>query len=228
MCTVTYIPQPEGGFLFTSNRDEAPSRSAKEMASKKLENGVEIHFPRDSKAGGTWLAVSNDNRLICVLNGAFERHEHQPPYRLSRGIMALDFFEYSSAIDFFEEYEFEGIEPFTLVIVDDGNLIDFRWDGTEVYMGMRDEESCHIWSSAMLYPLEIKEKRETLFSDWLSTKESISKEDILDFHRNGKVGDPKYDLVMNRGELVRTVSITSVVSKDEQFSMEHVSVGSFQ
>lgn len=228
MCTVTYIPQAEGGFLFTNNRDEAPSRSSKEMASKKLANGVEIYFPRDSKAGGTWLAVSNDNRLICVLNGAFERHEHQPPYRLSRGIMALEFFEYDSAIEFFEEYEFEGIEPFTLVVVDDGNLIDFRWDGTEVYMGMRDEASCHIWSSAMLYPLEIKEKREVLFSDWLATKESISKEDILDFHQNGKVGDPKYDLVMNRGNLVRTVSITSIVSKDEQFTMEYMPVGSLQ
>jgi len=221
MCTVTYIPQPEGGFLFTSNRDEAPSRSSKEIASKKLDNDVEIHFPKDAKAGGTWIAVSNDNRLICVLNGAFERHEHQPPYRLSRGIMALEFFEYESALEFFEAYEFEGMEPFTLVIVDNGNLFDFRWDGKEAYMSMLSEENCHIWSSATLYNSEIKEKREALFSDWLSTKKSISKEDILDFHHNGKIGDPYYDLVMNRGNKVRTVSITSVISKEGIFSMEY-------
>ena len=226
MCTVTYIPQPEGGFLFTSNRDEAPSRSSKEISSKQLENDVEIHFPKDAKAGGTWIAVSNDNRLICVLNGAFDRHEHQPPYRLSRGIMALEFFEYESAIDFFEGYEFKGMEPFTLVIIDNGNLFDFRWDGKETFMSMLDNASCHIWSSSMLYPLEIKEKREALFNNWLSTKKSISKEDIMDFHHNGKVGDPKYDLIMNRGNLVRTVSITSIVSKDRQFSMEYFSVGS--
>ena len=219
MCTVTFIPQGETGFILTSNRDESPLRAAKEMAYKKLENGVEMHFPKDAKAGGTWIAASNDHRLVCILNGAFVKHKHEPPYRLSRGIMALEFFEYHSAIDFFENYEFEGIEPFTLIVVEKGNLFDFRWDGNESHLQMLDNQESHIWSSSPLYPPEMQKKRQQVFYDWLTEQKEISKEDILHLHLNGGVGDPENDFVMNRMNIVRTVSITSLAYENGAFSM---------
>ncbi|MBK9018424.1 MAG: NRDE family protein [Saprospiraceae bacterium] len=36
-------------------------------------------FPRDTAAGGTWIAASDTNRVACLLNGAFVKHKHQPP-----------------------------------------------------------------------------------------------------------------------------------------------------
>ena len=128
MCTVTYIPQGKNEFILTQNRDESPNRPA-DILVKANRNGKEILFPQDAGAGGTWIAISDSNQLIAVLNGAFSKHSHEPPYRKSRGIMALEFFDFSDAEHFFRAFDFEGIEPFTMVIYDDGKLFDFRWDG---------------------------------------------------------------------------------------------------
>ena len=52
MCTVTYLPQENDGFILTSNRDESPMR--KTIPPKKyVENGVELIYPKDQLAGGT-------------------------------------------------------------------------------------------------------------------------------------------------------------------------------
>ena len=48
MCTVSYIPQDENRFVFTSNRDENPLRAATEL--HKLEiNKKTLYFPQDSQ-----------------------------------------------------------------------------------------------------------------------------------------------------------------------------------
>ena len=56
MCTVTYLPLENDGFILTSNRDESPMR--KTIPPKKyLENGVELAYPKDQLAGGTWICL---------------------------------------------------------------------------------------------------------------------------------------------------------------------------
>lgn len=91
MCTVTYLPVSTG-FVLTQNRDEAPTRSP-QIISKEKRFGTELLFPKDTKAGGTWIATARDGRTACLLNGAFEKHKHEPPYRLSRGLVLLDFLD---------------------------------------------------------------------------------------------------------------------------------------
>ena len=90
MCTVTIFPKSNNDFVLTSNRDEAPYRIS--LAPKVYSyNGIKMLFPKDEISGGTWIGVSEKNRLVCVLNGGFELHKRKPDYRLSRGIMAKDF-----------------------------------------------------------------------------------------------------------------------------------------
>ncbi len=101
MCTVTYISPAPGQFILTSNRDEAPSRGATRLAVEER-NGKKIIFPQDPAAGGTWIAAANNQRMVCLLNGAFEAHNRQTPYRLSRGIMVLESFTFPSATAFFQ------------------------------------------------------------------------------------------------------------------------------
>ena len=101
MCTVTYLPQGNDHFLLTSNRDEMPSRSPRSITVSEFA-GQKLAFPRDEMAGGTWLAVSDHNRLACLLNGAFERHDRNPPYRMSRGVMVLEYFTYRDTADFLQ------------------------------------------------------------------------------------------------------------------------------
>ncbi|MCB0657501.1 MAG: NRDE family protein [Saprospiraceae bacterium] len=220
MCTVTYLPRPEG-FIITSNRDEAPDRSPRHLTSEqgKLER---VYFPKDVKAGGTWIAAGESGKVLCLLNGAFEKHPHRPPYRLSRGQMALHYFRYATTSDFINKYDFRGIEPFTLVLWDKINLVEIRWDVQEcLHVKSLDSHQPSIWSSSTLYPIPVREQRKRLFGEWLSKHQDYDPRAIRAFHAFGKVGDPANDLVMNRDNVVRTVSITQVLANPDQITMHY-------
>ncbi len=130
MCTVTYLPI-QGGFTLTHNRDEAPSRSLFSIERQRTNRRDTLLFPRDAKAGGTWIVATQSGKTACLLNGAFLKHHRQPPYRRSRGLMLLDFLDLEQPDSFFEQYPLEGIEPFTLLFFQQGNVVEFRWDGAE-------------------------------------------------------------------------------------------------
>ena len=210
MCTVTYIPKGINEFTLTQNRDESPNRSAHELM-KVNRSGKEILFPKDTGAGGTWIAIADSNQLVSILNGAFSKHHHKPPYRKSRGIMALEFFDFTDAEHFFRSFDFEGMEPFTMLIFDDGKLFDFRWDGKYKFIEELATDEYHIWASATLYTKEAKRKRKTWFEEWKKDRTDFSQSAILDFHRTAGDGDPENDIIMNRSNMVRTTSITSIV-----------------
>ena len=87
MCTVTILPlKGHNSFVLTSNRDEATGRQT--LPPKTYEvAGSKMAFPKDVLAGGTWLGVSDRKRAICLLNGAFKKHERKLPYGKSRGVV---------------------------------------------------------------------------------------------------------------------------------------------
>lgn len=222
MCTLTYIPHQKG-YYFTSNRDESIDRNAVSEPIVKEINGTQLHFPQDSVAGGTWYALAENGFSVCLLNGAFEKHERTPPYRLSRGLMLLEFFNHPHAIDFYNKYSFEGIEPFTLVIVDDTNsdLHEIRWDGKEKYLKEMDFRMPHIWSSATLYSKEKRAARASWFEEALKHERFDSQNAVIGFHRFTGSGDKKNDLVMERGDLLKTLSITSGDKFGSHKTMKH-------
>lgn len=218
MCTVTYIPKENNEFILTQNRDESPNRPAHNLE-KINQNGKQLLFPKDAGAGGTWIAVSDSNQLVSILNGAFDKHKHRPPYRKSRGIMALDFFDFPSAEQFFRDYNFKEIEPFTMLIYDKEKLFDFRWDEQYKYIEELETNQSHIWASSTLYTKEARMKRKIWFEKWQKERTDFSQSAILEFHRTAGDGDPENDLVMNRANKVRTTSITSIVKSDSQAGM---------
>ena len=220
MCTVSFVPVEGERFIFTSNRDEAPKRNASELVQLER-NGKQILFPKDTGANGTWIAISNENQLVCILNGAFKKHKRKLPYRLSRGIMALEFFDFQDHRAFLSEFDFVNIEPFTMIIFDDGTLLEFRWDGEKKYVKNLDTSDKHIWSSCTLYPDEWVAKRKVWFREWASKIEQPTREDVLDFHKNAGEGNPEYDTVMNRSDIVRTISITSITQNDSSMNMRY-------
>ena len=217
MCTVTYIPQPGGRFILTSNRDESPLRSPEKL-SREAHFGKTLLFPKDKGAGGSWIVASDDKRVACVLNGAFEKHKHQPPYRKSRGLMLVEYFGFPSVNEFARRYEFAGIEPFTLILVEN-QPYELRWDGKDVHLKPLEPTGKYIWSSATLYPPEIQAKRAAWFNQWKEKTSDFSLEAIRNFHLYGGEPDPWNGFVMNRNNKVRTVSVTSIVQHSDGFEM---------
>jgi uncharacterized protein with NRDE domain len=211
MCTVTFLPLKEG-FILTSNRDEWVVRESAVPPQKYVVENHPVFFPKDQKAGGTWI-VAGENYTLCLLNGAFEKHTPKPPYKKSRGLMVLDFFQFNSSEDFISQYDFSGIENFTLIIVDHRkkiNLTELRWDGIKSHVTPKPEQQTHIWSSSTLYTDEIISERKHWFENWLHIHPEFKQEEIIHFHHFGGKGDTTNDILMNRNDQVKTVSITSV------------------
>jgi len=224
MCTVTYVPTAAepGGFILTHNRDEAPSRSPDDIFRLKNASGDVLIFPRDTKAGGAWIVTSLSGKTACLLNGAFVKHAHRPPYRRSRGLLLLDFFDWENPDDFFRDYDLEGIEPFTLLFFQKNRVTEFRWDGQTRHPKNLAPDVTHFWCSATLYPSAMQERREQVFRQWfLSKKNTPTQQQLLRLHRTGSVGDPENDFVMNRGGRVCTVSITQVAVQNGRAVMRY-------
>ncbi|MFD0963457.1 NRDE family protein [Pseudofulvibacter geojedonensis] len=219
MCTVSYLPQNKENFVFTSNRDEAVGR---ETIAPRVYLGKEVKFlmPKDKLAGGSWIGVSDKKRLVCLLNGGFEKHVRKSNYRHSRGKVVINFLQ----VDDFQELLYscilKDIEPFTLIVIDwSENLVahELIWDGVEKHISQLDVNKPKIWSSSTLYTQEMKQIRNQWFLDYFSDKE-FSKENALEFHENFGVGDKDVDLQIDRGHL-KTVSITNVVKNGDEIDM---------
>ncbi len=224
MCTVTYIPMMGNkNFLLTSNRDEAPGRAALAIKKQRI-NDVEVLFPEDPHAHGSWIGASQNGRVVCLLNGAFDFHQRNPPYRMSRGLVVLDALSSSSIDDFILEYSLENIEPFTLVICAHDLLLELRWDGIKKHVLQLDNSKRHIWASSTLYTNEWRAMRRDWFKEWSTAHPAPSKKEIMAFHGDKSKGDLSNGLIMNREDKVKTISITCVEGNLEETTIdfEHV------
>lgn len=207
MCTVTFIPVKDG-FFITSNRDEKKQRTRALSPDTYQVNNVQLLFPRDADAGGTWIAVKDHANAAVLLNGAFVFHFSKPPYRRSRGLILLDILSAADPLNFFASMDLKGIEPFTLILLQDAKLFECRWDGEQKHCTELAVNKSHIWSSATLYNEAISKKRATWFKDWLSNCPEPTQEDIFNFHQFAGDGDIQNDIRMNRDGNLFTVSIT--------------------
>lgn len=223
MCTVTYLPLENNDFILTSNRDEDPKR--KTIAPKAYyEDGVKLTYPKDELAGGTWIGLSEKNRLICLLNGGFTKHKRAESYRMSRGVIVKELLKVDNPVEVIESFDFDGIEPFTIVLVDwekKLNTYELVWDGEQKYFQKLGKEP-KIWSSSTLYNEEMKQFRREWFVDWVKENPTfLPQEKIVDFHQDETKGNPEISLKMKR-TYVETVSVTSVYKKEDEVSLQYL------
>ncbi len=219
MCTLTYLPLENNQFIITTNRDESVLRAPALPPQVLQRESGKILCPVDGKAKGTWIATSDVGVTACLLNGAFEKHQHTGNYRMSRGQVVMEIFDFEDTDTFVNEYNFEGIEPFTLVLLDTKQhlrLMELRWNGQRKYVQAMDTDTPHLWASATLYTPEMIVKRKQWFAEWLAQDPEFTQENIVNFHKSAGEGDAENDLVMRRGPELRTVSITSVWSKETE------------
>lgn len=207
MCTVTFVPFKNGA-LIASNRDEKNIRKPALQPTAYMHGAAEIYYPKDTQAGGTWIAFKRNGDAAVLLNGAFKKHTANPPYLKSRGIVLLHIFENKRPVQTFLEMQLKGIEPFTLILFIEQVLAECRWDGNIKHIKYLPVTQPHIWSSATLYSADVIAKREDWFKKWLAGQNDISAHGLYYFHQFGGDGDERNDLVMQRENVYKTVSIT--------------------
>ena len=220
MCTASYLPYANNGFILTHSRDEKAIRPTARAPRTMTIGGQAVTFPQDPQGMGTWIAVSQQ-RTVCLLNGAFMAHQPAPPYKHSRGLVALHSFNYETVEEFVNHYDFAGIEPFTLLLAEDGELTELRWNGQRLTVSEKDPHQPHIWSSVTLYPAEIIQKRESWFRKWQGQIPYWSPNAIRAFHLSAGEGDSANALRMNRQNQYLTVSLTQITREDDQTELRY-------
>lgn len=220
MCTVTYIPTKEG-YIITSNRDEKITREKALPPQEYLIDGKKIIFPKDPKAGGSWVA-HNESKIIVLLNGAQESHILKPNYRKSRGLIVLDLMTAENTIDYWKTIDLSYIEPFTIVLVENNELTQLQWNEVEKSTREFDAKQFHIWSSSTLYSKEVREKRKEWFQDFIKSKNAPTPEEILHFHQFTESENKEFGLQINRNDVLKTISITQCKVSNDTIKMEYL------
>lgn len=228
MCTVSFIPKTlEGNFVLTSNRDEDSRRPT--IAPLIYDFGkVRLAFPKDEISGGSWIAMSNNGKINCLLNGGIGPHTKREYHSISRGTILCDLTRSELLTEhFFQTKELHNVEPFTIVSIQlqEGKLFqltEFIWDGTHKHFRSLSITKPRIWSSAQLYSEEETELRKKWFSDFIAKHQAnLTNDSIIDFHSGSHSKDLGVNVIMQRGDVLKTVSITQITSQNDGLKMTY-------
>ena len=216
MCTVTYIPN-QHGWTLTSNRDENPERNSDHVVKRRFRDNYGCYPPDDM--GGSWIAADSRGRCYCLLNGAFVKHQRSLPYKSSRGKILLAGIMAENVGTFLYTTDLNGIEPFTLVMVEQKHLVELRWDGMLKHIKTLSKNQNYIWSSCTLYDSETIKLRERAFGEE-KFGDNTTGTKIIAFHKSRPFGEDAHDFLMQRPG-VATISITQVSNNDGKVEMTY-------
>lgn len=220
MCTVTFIAT-SNGFVISSNRDEKISRE-KAISPKSYEiNSKKVVFPKDQKAGGTWIAHT-EKKVVVLLNGAKEKHQAKSFYRKSRGLIVTEIASSNSSLDYWKIVDLENIEPFTIVLFENNKLHQLQWNEIEKSEQEFDVSQNHIWSSSTLYTKEIRTERAKWFKNFLQKNPKPTPNEILHFHQFTESENHEFGLQINRNNLLKTVSISQCLIFENKIQMSYL------
>lgn len=228
MCTVSYIPHKEKGFILTSNRDERAFRPTMAPQIYTI-RAIRVGFPKDARAGGSWIAANDRGRLCCLLNGGFTAHHKNSHYAQSRGTVLLELISSASEVQhFFQQKDLSDIEPFTMISLQWKNpmveqLSQLVWDGKLAHFRLLNPLESFLWSSVTLYSEEHRQLRKQWFGRFLLEQSGkFTPESILEFHSGKHTLDQTVNLLMERKGDLKTVSITQVIPEDDRFRMKYL------
>lgn len=212
MCIVSIFSSGKNDFILTHNRDESHFRPTSNEIFTETINGKKYTAPKDLVSGGTWIFHSEEY-VCCILNGEYKIHSHQPPYRKSRGLVLIDLLNYHSIDEFVEKVDLEGIEPFTMIMLN--RKINEKkilvWDEKTKHLEDHSNENLIIRSSSPLYTIDEK----------LSHIEKFKKLRNQDSDEIFKLHKELMMLPNDKFKTVQTTSITQINVKNQQIKLKY-------
>lgn len=224
MCTLSFVPLSNNEYVLTSNRDEQPERETIPPAEYKHDDKILI-YPKDKRAGGTWIGTNKKGRVASLMNGGKVPHKRKESYRLSRGVVMTELLKTENVDVFLKTFDFRGIEPFTIILIEPLNVphhisdspsfqgYELIWDEIQLHVRKLDWKP-QIWSSTPLYTREVHQIRTAWFNEFIENTPNLNPEAIWEFHHTAGNGDKTMDLIMDRG-FVHTKSVTQIIQKEK-------------
>jgi len=221
MCTVTFVPLKNNKYILTQNRDEGFNRPHALQPEVYNQKDISLLYPKDPVGNGTWMASSNTGLTACLLNGAFEKHKRQLPYRKSRGLILLDLFQFTQVNDFIQKYDLDNIEPFTIIAIDNNiGGFEIAWDEKELHCSKFHLNEHQIWSSSTLYTPVQKAERHQWYNERIELGQMNNWNDVMQFHLQTDANTE--NTILMKREHVGTVSVTSVHNENEFTEMNYM------
>src|SRR6266446_6647225 len=130
MCTVSFLPSPQG-FYLAMNRDEKRGRVAALPPEIVEFENHRVLFPREP-TGGTWISANDAGICLALIN--WHRIEHKPKNdTISRGLVVRELAEKSSANKIaaaLKKLPLSKVRPFRLIAVApcEMRLTEWRWN----------------------------------------------------------------------------------------------------
>ena len=211
MCIVSIYSEPSGDFILTQNRDESVLRPSTETIETREVYGEKFTGPVDLVSNGTWIYYSQQY-VCCILNGAYKKHSHRPPYRKSRGLVILDLLQFKSIQSFIDTIDLEGIEPFSMIMIDRNSREKkiLVWDEIQKHTEDLSGESLIVRSSTPLYTEEEKATHKKAFQNLLEkTPKSIF-----------QLQDQIKMLENNKFPTVQSTSITQIITAGKDINLK--------
>jgi hypothetical protein len=219
MCTVVFIPKGDR-YFFASLRDESPSRQKAVVPDIYKDGDAVILSPIDAKAGGTWLGVTESGSVIILLNGGFEKHQRKTNYRKSRGLIVTELLASNLPVVNWNLMDMQDVEPYTLVVWNEGNLFQLVWDGEHRHGALLKSNQPYIWSSSTLYDQQARTHRSELFQQWIGMNTPVSSLSVFNFFKS--YTDSENGFLMNRNEQKKTLSYTFIeLQTDDSAEMQY-------
>lgn len=221
MCTVSFVKTKDGAII-TSNRDEKTTRPVALPPKIHASDHKKIVFPEDPLSGGSWFTVDESGNTAVLLNGAKRRHIPAGNYRKSRGLILLEIIDSLSPLKHWTNMDLENIEPFTILLYQAGRLYLLRWDGHHRETTPLEADRDHILSSSTLYTEALQKQREQWFFDFMARNKAVSAEELLSFHCYTEKEDKENGLIINRENLLKTLSITQCVIQKNKADIHYL------
>ena len=165
--------------------------------------------------------TDDQGNCAFILNGGYELHVRTPPYKHSRGLLIPELFKTGNFELFALEYDFEGLEPFTMIGRMSGKLFEIVWTGEKIHSQEIDGSERKIWASSTLYPEKWKSARKEWLNKWEFQDGNSISDALWSFHHASFTSDKEHDMIMQRWGHLKTVAITQFREKDGNWQVRY-------
>jgi hypothetical protein len=219
MCTLTFIPKPQG-YLLGMNRDERLTRELA-LPPAAITARVPVVYPRES-GGGTWIGSNAAGISFALLNqnpGPQSQIKERSRGEIIPALLASLYFP--GAMRNIQQINFRGMLPFLLIGVFPAEHIisQCRWDGTQLQFFRIGWDVHHWFSSGVSDEMARKVRGGTCYEAW-RRRDAASAEWLRGLHASHAPARGSFSICVHRPDAA-TVSYTEVAFTGGDLSMRY-------
>jgi hypothetical protein len=223
MCTLTFIPRPDGYYL-AMNRDEQITRGEASPPTQFQRGSSTAIYPVDVE-GGTWIAGCHAGNAFALLNSN-DAPNSGPRRKLnSRGLVIPEIVHLHSPEEVHARLPQIGLHdilPFRLIAIWPSvrEVYEWRWDASSLRVE-QNEWSARRWFSSSLSDEQANTQRGSACRRAWRDTNAGSLAWVRELHRSHAGGPGPFSICVHRKD-VRTVSYTELIWSPVKLSFNYV------